>query len=382
MKLLMLNPFFYPYQGGTEKHLLEVGERLAKKHEVTVLTAKIKGTAQREKIRGVNVYRTQAWRVQKAPHPIPPPIPIMPRLLSDLRKLAQENDVVHVHNRFVYGLNETSLVKKLDRKLCLTLHNARPKGIDFATDFWGQAYDRSIGRIVMNRCDGVLAVSKATLESTLPKKYEGVTGIAYNGVDSKLFNPKNDGAEWRARLTQQGLEEGERIILTNARLVKQKGIVDLIDAMHFVRNARLVVFGRGPLLKKLQNRAKKKKVSAFFVTERLSDESLARLYAASDVFVLPSLWEPFGMVLAEAMAAGKPAVGTRIGGIPEIIQNNKNGLLAPPHDPRELAHAINRVLDDDKLARRLARAGRKTAAKKFTWDNCTLAYEKFYRQLE
>jgi glycosyltransferase involved in cell wall biosynthesis len=229
----------------------------------------------------------------------------------------------------------------------------------------------------------VLAVSKATLNSTLPKKYEGVTGIAYNGVDSKLFNPKNNGAEWRARLAQQGLEEGERVILTNARLVKQKGIVDLIDAMHFVRReARLVVFGRGPLLKKLQNRAKKKKVSPLFITERVSDESLARLYAASDVFVLPSLWEPFGMVLTEAMAAGKPAVGTRVGGIPEIIQNNKNGLLAPPHDPRELAHTINRVLDNDKLARRLARAGRKTAEKKFTWDNCAHAYEKFYKQLD
>ena len=377
----MLNPFFYPYQGGTEKHLLEVSKRLAKNHHVTILTAKIKGTKQREKIQGVNVYRTQAWILQKAPHPIPPPIPIMPRLLSDLRRLTQENDLVHLHNRFVYGLNETSLVKKLEKKLCLTLHNARPKGIDFATDFWGQAYDRSIGRVIMKRCDGVLAVSKATLESTLPKKYEGVTGIAYNGVDSKLFNPKNNGEEWRALFKQQGLEEGERVVLTNARLVKQKGISDLIDAMHFVRNARLVIFGRGPLLKKLVERAKKKKISTLFFTERVSDESLARLYAASDVFVLPSVWEPFGMVLVEAMASGKPVVGTRVGGIPEIIQDEKNGLLAPPHDPRELAHAINRILDDDKLARRLTREGRKTAVNKFNWENCVKAYEKFYEQL-
>jgi len=74
-------------------------------------------------------------------------------------------------------------------------------------------------------------------------------------------------------------------------------------------------------------------------------------------------------------------VGTRVGGIPEIIQDEKNGLLAPPHDSRELAHAINRILDDEKLARRLAREGRKTAVKKFTWDNCAKAYEKFYKQL-
>ncbi len=378
----MLNPFFYPYQGGTEKHLLEVGRRLTKNHRVTVLTAKIKGTTQREKINGVNVFRTRAWIMQKAPHPIPPPIPIMPDLLSDLRKLAQENDLVHLHNRFVYGLNETSLVKKLGKKLCLTLHNARPKGIDIATDFWGQAYDRAIGRVIMNRCDGVLAVSKATLDSTLPKNYDGVTGIAYNGVDSKLFNPKNNGGEWRARFAQHGLEEGERVVLTAARLVKQKGIVDLIDAMHFVHSeARLVVFGRGPLLKKLQNRARKKRVPAIFVTERVSDESLARLYAASDVFVLPSVWEPFGMVLVEAMASGKPVVGTRVGGIPEIIKDNENGLLAPPHEARDLAHALNRILENGKLARRLAREGRKTAEKKFTWDNCAKAYEEFYEQV-
>jgi glycosyltransferase involved in cell wall biosynthesis len=88
---------------------------------------------------------------------------------------------------------------------------------------------------------------------------------------------------------------------------------------------------------------------------------LLALYAQSDVFAMPSLTEAFGVVFLEAMACGVPVVGTRVGGVPEIVRDSENGLLVPPNDPPALAEALVRLLTDQPLRHRLAAAGLETA---------------------
>ncbi|VVB68077.1 Trehalose synthase [Candidatus Norongarragalina meridionalis] len=371
MRILMLNPFFFPYTGGTEKHLLEVSKRLARKHDVTVLTARLPNTEAQEEINGVCVVRTPARILENLPKPLPPPLPLMPKHKEELKRLIAENDVVHGHNRFVYGLSESALAKKMGRKMCWTLHNARPEGINFLTDVGGQAFDDLVGRRILKRCDGVLAVSKATMEATLPHDYAGARGIAYNGVDTKTFKPMN-AKTMRERFGLRG-----KVVMTNCRLVEQKGIKYLIDAMRGI-DAQLVVFGRGPLLEKLKKRAEG--TDAVFIYEHLSDAELAALYAACDVFVLPSLWEPFGMVLAEAMACGKPVIGTRVGGIPEIVTKDC-GFLAPPADSKALAERLLLLLGDNGLRKRMGSAGRRHVLREFTWEKTAAAYEKIYGEI-
>jgi glycosyltransferase involved in cell wall biosynthesis len=375
----MLNPFFHPYQGGTEKHLLEVSKRLAERHEVTVLTARLPDTKRFETLYGVRVVRTPALVLKKLPKPLPPPFAIMPQHGVDLQRLARRADIVHFHNRFFYGLTEVAMVRALDKTLCLTLHNARPMGIDPATDLCGQAYDDSVGRIIMRKCDGVIGVSQATLDTTLPEDFEGVKSVVYNGVDEKLFTPGEASGDWRARLR---IPRGKKIVLCVCRLVEQKGLRFLLEAMRKI-DAALVLLGRGPLEKELAAFAAAHGVADKFFpcTERISDRELVDLYRSCDVFVLPSLYEPFGMVLVEAMACGKPVVGSDVGGIPEIIRADTNGFIVPPRNPRQLADAINAVLGNEEKARRFGAAGRKIVENEFTWERTARGYEAFYKKV-
>jgi spore coat protein SA len=93
------------------------------------------------------------------------------------------------------------------------------------------------------------------------------------------------------------------------------------------------------------------------------------LYRACDVVVVPSIWaEPFGLVVLEAMASGTCVVASAVGGLPEVIDDRRTGLLVKAGDPVALAQAINEVLADDSLKRSLERAAAENLARKFTWD--------------
>jgi glycosyltransferase involved in cell wall biosynthesis len=100
-----------------------------------------------------------------------------------------------------------------------------------------------------------------------------------------------------------------------------------------------------------------------------------------DIVVLPSKEEGFGLVLIEAMAAGKPVIGTLCGGIPEIIVDGETGLLVPPESPHELAKAISTLLKNPDLARRMGQAGRRRVEKHFSVDPYVENVEKVYLEL-
>ena len=100
-----------------------------------------------------------------------------------------------------------------------------------------------------------------------------------------------------------------------------------------------------------------------------------------DVFVLPSLWEGFGLVLVEAMAAGRPVVASAVGPIPEIVVDGVTGLLVPPGDPAALAEAIIRVLQDPELASAMGRAGRARVERELRVDTMVARTEALYDEL-
>jgi glycosyltransferase involved in cell wall biosynthesis len=228
-----------------------------------------------------------------------------------------------------------------------------------------------IGKTLLSQCDLVLGVSQYTLDSTLPKCFRGVSAVAYNGVDNKLFKPHESNVCNEL--------DSVHTALCIARFVKQKGLDYLIEAFSRL-NATLVLIGRGPEEKNLRRKAKEVGAKVFFITQRVSEQVLADYYAACDVFVLPSLWEPFGIVLVEAMASAKPIVATNVGGIPEIV-SAKEGFLVPPKNTSALSQGIRFLLENPRKAKAMGVAGRKKALRKFTWDETAKAYEKAYQQL-
>ncbi len=373
----MVNPMFIPYWGGTEKVIYEIGRRLSKKFEITVLTTKMKNTPKEEEIEGMRVVRTNALILNKLPHPLPPPYPIAPKKVKVLDDEAKKHRLVHFHNRFYYNPVDFFLVKRLKKTLVLTLHNARPVGIDPVTDFVGSAYDDTVGRVMMETCDYITAVSGDTLKTTVPEELRYKARVIYNGVDEKRFNPNVDRSKAREYL---GISD-EIMILSVARLVEQKGVKYLIDAMKGL-DAKLVILGRGPKEKALRRKTKKLGLEnkVIFVTDRIPEEMLPSMYTAADIFALPSLYEPFGLVAVEAMASGKPVVVSRVGGLKEIVTPDV-GFLVEPRNPGDIASKLAILLSNPELRKEMGKNARRRVEENFTWDKIADDYNKFYDEV-
>jgi phosphatidylinositol alpha-1,6-mannosyltransferase len=172
-------------------------------------------------------------------------------------------------------------------------------------------------------------------------------------------------------------------VLYVGRLVKSKGVDDLIAAYKVVSEriprSRLIIVGDGPERGRLEGLAHELNLSTGVVFRgTLRGEELDEEYAKCTVFAMASkrvsddpAIETFGLVIVEALMYGKPVVGTLLGGIPEIIDHEVNGLLVPEGRPKELANALIRILTDQDLAGRLHRNALESAEKKFTWAAAT-----------
>jgi glycosyltransferase involved in cell wall biosynthesis len=178
----------------------------------------------------------------------------------------------------------------------------------------------------------------------------------------------------------------KKIILCVARYTRQKKLEILLESLSFLKEENMdfeaVLIGDGPerekLVKKIEELSLKEKVK---LKELMSQEELNRYYNLSDVVVLPSVNEGFGLVLVEAGLCKKPVIGTNSGGIPDIIQDGVTGLLIPPEDSRALALAIKNVLKDENLASSLSQNAYKQAWDKFSPQAITKRFLEIYDEL-
>ncbi|MEM4389056.1 MAG: glycosyltransferase family 4 protein [Candidatus Micrarchaeia archaeon] len=385
MKICHLDPLFLPYHGGAEKHVFEISRRLIKKgYDITVLTSRLPATATSEVIEGIKVKRVNpTLYIPSFPFPLsflPPPFSIMPFQCIDV--LRQDADIFHIHNRFWYGPGVLLAAKLRGKALILTLHNARPEGIDFPTDFFGLLFDLAYGRRIMELADKIICVSEYTKRVTVPPRLWEKCIVITNGVDTQRFNPRVSGERVRKKL---GIPTDAPLILCNARLVRQKGLPYLIDAFALTKRdftgAKLVVIGKGPLKEELLAQATRLGVDRdFVITTGIPEDELPEWYAAADLFVLPSVWEPCAVVLLEALASGKPIVATNIGGNPELV-TRECGLLVRARDADALYAAMARLLAAPALRRKMARAARRRAERLFSWDIVAEKIHKVYQSI-
>jgi len=228
-------------------------------------------------------------------------------------------------------------------------------------------------------CDRIIAVSEATkrrlLEARIPERK---IKVILNAVDTELYEQEANGDSVRSEF---GLE-GARVVTIVARLVGFKNHALLIEAFADVvqrlPKAKLLIVGSGPLENELRARAKAViPESAIFAGSR---NDIPAVMAASDVVLLSSNNEPFGKVLVEAMASGKPVIGTAVDGIPEVI-GTESGILVPRGDAPALADAIFRLLSDSELAFAMGQAGRKRAREKFDVRGAARRMEELYIEL-
>jgi glycosyltransferase involved in cell wall biosynthesis len=193
--------------------------------------------------------------------------------------------------------------------------------------------------------------------------------VIYNGVDtSRVAQTPNAALDFRRKF---GIPEKRAIVTQVSWIIPDKGIGDLLAAAPLVleRNpdVQFVVVGEGASRDELVRLAAQMGIQDHVTWTGLVQDPFAEgVYAAAEVVCQVSRWEEvFGFTIAEAMACGRPVVATRVGGIPELVQDGHTGFLVPRGDPGQIAGRILMLLDDPDLRARLGEAGRSVVAARF-----------------
>ncbi|MGI0100712.1 MAG: glycosyltransferase family 4 protein [Candidatus Micrarchaeaceae archaeon] len=379
MDICVVNPFFYPYKGGTEKVLLEVYSRLAKRHNVTIITSALKerNRPSVSEIFGIKVVRLRTFHEH---------IPIfpMPFLFFDglTKAIAKEkSDIYHINNRYQFFEDSVNTIKRMDRKIALTIHNALPKNIDPVTDELGYFYDWLWGRKLMRVADVITGVSTNTIRTTVPRPELYKTHLVLNGVDYKKFRKIGKDDSGVVSVCRRLGLAGDTNIISNGRLVAQKGHMYLIRAVSKLikegHNLNLLVIGKGPMKRQLHLYARILGMNNRFATAYgVSDDKLPYYYNSSNIFSLPSLYEPAGLALLEALACELPSVISRIGGIPEMA--GECAFYSRPKDYHSIKARLNYVLENRNAAEKVARKGRERMIKYHDWNKISKKYESIF----
>jgi len=383
MRVLMLSWEYPPVVvGGLGRHVHALATRLATQgHEVVVLCRQPSGTdaithptsdAHSDGVRLIRVAEDPAhllferdlvaWTLAMG-H-------AMTRaglaLLRDWRP-----DVVHAHDWLV-AHPAIAIAEAAQVPLVATVH-ATEAGRH--SGWLSQTLNQQVHSVewwLANRADSTITCSSA-MRTEVAHLFEvepdGIT-VLHNGIE-----PRN----WRVRQVevaqarQRFSPHGDPLLLFFGRLEWEKGVQDLLAALPRIRRAhrgtRLVVAGEGSHATWLVEQARKHKVRrAVDFVGHLTDRELTATLAAADAVVLPSKYEPFGIVALEAAAAGTPLVASTAGGLGEVVLDGVTGVSFTPGDVEGLASAVRSVLDDRPAAVRRAKAAKARLATDFDWS--------------
>lgn len=385
MKVALAAIRYPPAPGGAETHVAALADGLVKRgHDVVVHTSDLFTEypfARRElptEINGVRIVRHKAQRWLGSWTAMPS----MDKALRDERA-----DILHAHS---YGYYQTVSAARVARRagspFVFTPHFHPPwsmEGGALRRALRG-VFDPMVGQPVVNAADRVVFVSsgeRAEMKRHLRVPDERSVVIP-NGFYPERFDPIPKGALFRDRYK---IGASERLVVFAGRLASNKGLTVLVDAFSQLeaKNTRLVLAGEDQgWSQRLVEQATRLGVADRLVfTGHLDDATYRSCLAASDVFVLPSEWEAFGIVLAEAMACGVPCVATRVGGAPDVVKEGVTGRLVEFGDARALARALDSVLADRLVAFQLGAAGRLRALREFSWSAVVDRTVKLYEEL-
>jgi len=353
--LLMVETF---NRGGSESQMVQLARRLnSSKYHVTAGCIRAAGPLQTElSACGIPIFEFPSTGMLK-----PKGVYQLIRLAFFLRK--NRFHVVHTFDLYstLLGVPAAWLAR-----VPVIISSRR----DLASWWWYTPRNRRILRYIQNRSTFVVANSIAVRDFLVkedrfkPAKIR----VILNAVDGNRF--RRDRGDRGTHFPF--VSEREILIAVVANMnVETKGHLDLVEAAkrvctHFP-GVRFVLIGDGPKRADIERRVRYLCLEEFFIFLGKRDDA-PELLSCCDVSVLPSWAEGLPNAVIESLAVGLPVVATMVGGIPEIIEDGKSGLLVPAHEPASLAEAILRLLNDPELARALGRAGRERVAKIFSFE--------------
>lgn len=348
MRLVVFSSFFLPHKGGVEGYVLETGKRLVRRgHEVTVVTARLKGTKKCENVKGVQVIRVPVLMLLSGQYPVPWKVPKLER-----------PDVVVTHTRFyVLSFLGGRFARKEKVPWLHVEHGSRQVPYKSAVAKWGSCLvDATIGRWVLKNAR-VAGVSRASCRFAKEWGAKSCTVIS-NAVDVTFFSGK------RAK-------RKKATIAFVGRLIEEKGVTDLLKAVEGL-DVDVIMVGTGPLRKKFSGDRR-------FVGA-MDKKGIRDVLAKADIFVNPSYAEGLPTSVLEAGAMGVAVVATDVGGTREIVEDGKNGCLVPPGDVELLRERIETLLKSKKLRREFGKALQKKVRERFSWESTVDKLERVLRQ--
>jgi glycosyltransferase involved in cell wall biosynthesis len=297
-------------------------------------------------------------------------LPGLRRFASELRRVAP--DVFHAHLNWSLACRHELIAARFLRvpaivatvHMCSALDDVRFRRLK-------QVFQ-------VHSIDRYIAVSEDVKDWLCQNMHlpESKVRVVKNGV-----SPRTIDNQPTAAIPVSVIAEVKRpIVLTTARLHAQKGINYLLAAAKLVPEAFFLIAGDGPDRADLQRHAKRIGVEeqVQFLGYR---EDIPQLLTSCDLFVLPSVYEPLGLSVLEAMAAGKPVIASAVGGLKESVIDGVTGLLVPPKNPERLAGAIRQLLCDRVLAKRFGEAGKARATQVFTAEAMVKGVTEVYTDL-
>jgi glycosyltransferase involved in cell wall biosynthesis len=278
-------------------------------------------------------------------------------------------------------------MKRLKIPVVATIHHPIPIDRDLALTQASNLSERfklkrwysfcTMQNLVSRRIERVITVSQSSADAIerAHKITRSKLRLVYNGVDIDLFKV-NGGV----------IKEPNSLILVNSGEQSIKGVPYLLKALHLLKDeteVKLTVVGSptpdGQYLKLVEEYGLGDVIT---FTGRVTTEELVKHYLASEICVVPSLYEGFGLPAAEAMSCRLPVITTRGGALPEVVgQDGDAGILVPPADPDALARAIKHLLSDKNLQRKMGEAGRKRVEKNFTWEQAARRMVEVYQEV-
>lgn len=350
MKVLMVTTDFPPTVGGISAHVFELAKAMVEAgHQVSVLARRGDDSEPaQEQLAGIDVHRMRYW---------PPGFLYGLQITSQARKLvrALKPDIVHIHAmRPLEWYNIHTVPLAYTNHTSGYLKRLRKGGF---RRMW------QLKRLFA-KPQVFLAPSRELLE--IPFEITAPKHFIANGVDANRYTRKQDT---RQRLRAElGLSDTDKLCVITRRLVWKNGVIYLARATEFITDpsVKFLVIGDGEERPDVEQEFVRHCGNRVRFLGSLRHEQIVQYYSAADFSVLPSLMEATSISGLEAMAASLPLVGTRVGGIPDLIVEGKTGLLCDAENPAQLGEAINRLLASDVSA--MGEAARERAVQHFDWQ--------------
>jgi starch synthase len=303
-------------------------------------------------------------------------------------------DLVHSHTWYAnFGGHLAKLMWSIPH--VMTIHSLEPLR-PWKAEQLGGGYALSMfcERTGIESADAVIAVSRGVRQDVLdcyPAVNADRVQVIHNGIDPEIYRPQPSPET----LTRFGIDPTRPFVLFNGRITRQKGLPLLLAAaLKLDRQYQLVIVASSPdtpeiaaEVSALAGRVAAERGNLIWIDHFISREDLIHLHSHAAVFVCPSIYEPFGLVILEAMSCETPVVASRVGGIPEIVVEGETGFLVD-YDPADLdgftsalADRIEKLLRDTTLAARMAKAGRERVVQHFGWPAIAAKTVELYKSL-